>query len=83
MIMVFNKIDKYTFVKKDEIDLTPSTKENISLEQLQKTWMSQDHHATIFVSATQKIHLAEFKKLIYDEVKTMHAKIYPYNNFLY
>ena len=83
MIMVFNKIDKYTFVKKDEIDLTPSTKENISLEQLQKTWMSQDHHATIFVSATQKIHLVEFKKLIYDEVKTMHAKIYPYNNFLY
>ncbi len=83
MIMVFNKIDKYTFVKKDEIDLTPSTKENISLEQLQKTWMSQEHHATIFVSATQKIHLVEFKKLIYDEVKTMHAKIYPYNNFLY
>jgi GTPase len=83
MIMVFNKIDKYTFVKKDEIDLTPTTKENISLEQLQKTWMNQDHHATIFVSATQKIHLVEFKKLIYDEVKTMHAKIYPYNNFLY
>lgn len=83
MIMVFNKIDKYTFVKKDEIDLTPSTKENISLEQLQKTWMHQDHHATIFVSATQKTHVAEFKKLIYDEVKTMHAKIYPYNNFLY
>ena len=83
MIMVFNKIDKYSFVKKDETDLTPSTKENISLEQLQKTWMNQTHHATIFISATQKTHLVEFKKLIYDEVKTMHAKIYPYNNFLY
>jgi GTP-binding protein HflX len=83
MIMVFNKIDKYSFVKKDETDLTPSGKENISLEQLQKTWMNQTRNPTIFISATQKTHLAEFKKLIYDEVKTMHAKIYPYNNFLY
>jgi GTPase len=83
MIMVFNKIDKYSFVKKDEIDLTPETKENISLERLQKTWMNQSVDATIFISATQKTHLSEFKKLIYDEVKTMHAKIYPYNNFLY
>jgi GTP-binding protein HflX len=83
MIMVFNKIDKYSFVKKDEIDLSPETKENISLERLQKTWMNQSLHATIFISATQKTHLSEFKKLLYDEVKTMHAKIYPYNNFLY
>lgn len=83
MIMVFNKIDKYSFVKKDEIDLTPETRENISMERLQKTWMNQSVDATIFISATQKTHLVEFKKLIYDEVKTMHAKIYPYNNFLY
>ncbi len=83
MIMVFNKIDKYTYVKKDEFDLTPETKENVSLEELEKSWMNQFPDTTIFISATKKIHLAEFKQLIYENVKFMHAKIYPYNNFLY
>ena len=83
MIMVFNKIDKYTYVKKEETDLTPETKENVSLEQLEKSWMNQFPDTTIFISATKKINLAEFKQLIYENVKIMHAKIYPYNNFLY
>ncbi len=83
MITVFNKIDNYTYVKKHEDDLTPAGKENLSLEELQNTWMAQKPGTAIFISATKKIHFDELKTLIYDEVKTMHAKIYPYNNFLY
>ena len=83
MITVFNKIDSYSYIEKHPDDLTPSGKENLSLAELQKTWMAQTSGPAIFISATKKTHLDDFKKLIYDEVRTMHAKIYPYNNFLY
>ncbi|HNW90015.1 MAG TPA: GTPase HflX [Bacteroidales bacterium] len=83
VITVFNKIDNYTFVKKDEDDLTAPDKKNLTLEELQQTWMGKTSSPSIFISATKKTHLEEFKTLIYDNVKTMHAKLYPYNNFLY
>ncbi len=83
VITVFNKIDNYTFVKKDEDDLAAPGKKNLTLEELQQTWMSKTSSPSIFISATKKTHLDEFKALIYDNVKTMHAKLYPYNNFLY
>jgi len=83
VITVFNKIDNYSFIKKDEDDLGAPDKKNLSLEELQQTWMAKISSPSIFISATKKTHLDEFRKLIYENVSTMHAKIYPYNNFLY
>lgn len=82
-IMVFNKIDAFTFQKKDVDDLSPSTKHNISLEQWKKTWMGNLNAQCIFISATNKQNIEEFRKLLYNSVKEMHIKRYPYNNFLY
>ncbi len=83
LILVFNKIDAFTFVEKEEDDLTPKTKENISLEELKNTWMAKMNHPCMFISATKKENYHEFRKLIYDFIKDMHAKQYPYNKFLY
>lgn len=83
VITVFNKIDAYSFVKKDEDDLTPSGKENITLDQLKKTWMNNTHGLCVFISATQKNNIEELKDILYDKVKEMHIKRYPYNNLLY
>jgi len=82
-ILLFNKIDAYNYIQKDPLDLTPSTKENLSLDDLKKTWMATSHYPTLFMSAVQKINLEEFKKVLYEEVKKIHVKIYPYNNFLF
>lgn len=81
--IVFNKIDAYTFDKKDEDDLTPKTQANYSLEELKKTWMAKNNEHCIFISAKQKANVDNFKQLIYDKVKEIHAIRYPYNNFLY
>jgi len=82
-IMVFNKIDAYTHVEKDAFDLTPSTKENLTLEELQNTWMAKANSPAIFISAKRKLNIEEFRKLLYEEVKKLHILRYPYNNFLY
>ena len=82
-ILVFNKIDAYTFEAKDEDDLTPVTKRNLSLAQLKKSWMSKISSPCIFISASQKDNVDEFKALLYDKVKAMHTDRYPYNNLLY
>ncbi len=82
-ILVFNKIDAFTFIEKEEDDLTPSTKENINLEELKKSWMAKINTPCLFISAKQKENYPDFKDLIYKHVKEMHAKRYPYNNFLY
>lgn len=82
-IMVFNKIDAYSHVEKDPFDLTPSTKENITLEELQNTWMAKANAPAVFISARNKLNLEEFRKLLYDSVKELHIRRYPYNNFLY
>jgi GTP-binding protein HflX len=79
---VFNKIDNFTYVKKDEDDLTPKLKENYSLEELKNTWMANNEDS-IFISALTKENIEEFKSTIYNRVKTIHAKRYPYNDFLY
>jgi GTP-binding protein HflX len=83
MILVFNKTDAFTFVEKDEDDLTPKTKKNISLEELQKTWISKMEDNTIFISALNKTNFEYLRKLLYEKVKSLHIKRYPYNNFLY
>jgi GTP-binding protein HflX len=82
-ILLFNKIDAFSFVRKDPDDLTPVEKENLSLEDLKKTWMGTSHSPTLFISATEKINLEEFKNILYEEVKKIHIRIYPYNSFLF
>jgi len=83
VITVFNKTDAYHFTPKEEDDLTPSTKENLTLEQLKQTWMGKEHGLTVFISAIKKDNMDELRKLVYDKVKEMHMKRYPYNNLLY
>ena len=82
-LIVFNKIDQYTFTPKEEDDLTPVTKENISLEDLKKTWMAKSNNDAIFISALNKTHFEELRALLYERIKELHIKRYPYNNFLY
>lgn len=83
ILMVFNKIDAFKFEQKEEDDLTPLTKKNLSLEELKKTWMRNLHSECIFISATNKQNIDEFRKVLYDRIKDLHQKRYPYNNFLY
>lgn len=82
-IIVFNKIDAYTYVQKDEDDLTPKTKENTTLEELMNTWMAKMGDNCMFISARNKTNLEEFKTLLYKKVREMHVQKYPYNDFLY
>lgn len=83
VIMVFNKIDAFTHIEKEEDDLTPITRENLSLDELKRTWMSKMGKDCVFISAIDKGNIEEFRKIIYDRVKELHKKRYPYNNFLY
>ena len=83
-ILVFNKIDLFTYTLKEEDDLTPLRKENYSLEDLEKSWMASDkHHRTIFISAVTKENLEDFRKLLYEEIREIHITRYPYNDFLF
>lgn len=82
-LIVFNKIDAYTYVQKEEDDLTPFTKENMSLENLKQTWMGKLDKESIFISALNKINFNDLKDLLYQRIKELHIKRYPYNNFLY
>ena len=82
-LIVFNKIDAYTYVQKEEDDLTPFTKENMSLENLKQTWMGKLDKESIFISALDKINFDDLKELLYQRIKDLHIKRYPYNNFLY
>ena len=83
ILIVFNKIDAYTFTQKEEDDLGPILPENISLEELQKTWMAKLDEESIFISALNKTHFDELKDLLYVKIKQLHEVRYPYNNFLY
>ena len=83
ILIVFNKIDAYTFKPKEEDDLTPILPENISLEELRKTWMAKSDGESMFISALNKTHLADLKDMLYDKIKQLHEVRYPYNNFLY
>ncbi len=82
-IMLFNKIDAYTYVEKDPDDLSPKTKENTTLEELQLSYVSKLGDASCFVSAKNKENIDKLREVIYNNVKTIHAIRYRYNNFLY
>ena len=83
MLIIFNKIDAYTFIKKDEDDLTDVLKENLSLEDLKKTWMANLDSESLFISALNKTNFEDLRERLYLRVKELHIKRYPYNNFLY
>ncbi|MGL5682616.1 MAG: GTPase HflX [Marinifilaceae bacterium] len=82
-IMVFNKIDAFKYVVKDEDDLTPATKENYSLDDLKQMWMSKQNTRTVYISAKQKENIEELKETLYEMVKDIHSARFPYNDFLY
>lgn len=84
VILVFNKMDAYSFVEKSEDDLSPKTRENVSLDELKKTWFSaMNNHKIIFISAQKRTNIAELRELMYAEVRKIHEVRYPFNNFLY
>ena len=82
-MIIFNKVDAYTYVAKDEDDLTPRTKENIPLDELMNTWMAKLNENCIFISAKNKTNYDELRKIIYNKVRELHVQKYPYNDFLY
>ena len=82
-IMVFNKIDAYTYIEKDEDDLSPVMKENYTLVDLKRSWMANHQQHSVFISATEKTNIQELRDLLYEEVRKIHIKRYPYNNFLF
>ena len=82
-MIIFNKIDNYTWIEKDEDDLTPATKENIPLEELKKTWMARLNENCLFISAKNKENIDEFRDILYKKVRELHVQKYPYNDFLY
>jgi GTP-binding protein HflX len=81
--VVFNKIDNYNYIKKDDDDLTERTEENYSLEEMKKHWIARTNYPCVFISATEKQNIEDFKEMLYNKVKEIHIKRYPYNNFLY
>ena len=83
MVLIFNKIDAFSYTPKESDDLSPLKRENISLKELENTWMSKLHENCIFISAKNRTNLDELRKLIYDKVKTIHIERYPYNDFLF
>jgi len=83
MIYLFNKIDAFTFVEKQEDDLLPSTRENMSLEDWKLSWVGKHENISLFISAKYKTNISEFKKVLYQEVKDIHTKRFPFNDFLY
>ena len=83
MIIVFNKIDAFSFVPKEEDDLTPRTRENVSLDELKNTWMNRLQDNCIFISAKDKTNVDELKTKLYSRVREIHTTRFPYNDFLY
>ncbi|EFC70950.1 GTPase HflX [Prevotella sp. oral taxon 299] len=82
-IMIFNKIDNYRWVEKEEDDLTPQGKENISLEELERTWMARLKDDCVFISAKENTNIKKLREDLYARVKQLHVQKYPYNDFLY
>ena len=83
MILVFNKIDAFSYVPKAEDDLTPRTRENISLEEFRDTWMAKMNNNCVFISAKEKVNIEELKEMLYQKAKEIHVERFPYNDFLF
>ncbi len=83
VFLSFNKIDAYTYIRKEEDDLTPATKENRSLDDLKQSWIARNNTPCIFLSARERINIDKFRHDLYGMVREIHAGRYPFNNFLY
>ena len=83
MMVIFNKIDAFTYVQKEEDDLTPKTRENITLDELKETWMNKLADNCLFISARERQNIENLKEIIYKKVCELHVQKYPYNDFLY
>lgn len=83
VFLIFNKIDAYTYIKKDEDDLTPATRENLSLDELKKSWMGQANMPCIFISAADRTNIDKFRSDLYGMIREIHAGRFPFNNYLY
>lgn len=83
MIMVFNKIDAFTYTPKDPEDLTPATRENIPLEEFENTWMARTSGNCVFISAKKRINIEALKDMLYEKAREIHAERFPYNDFLF
>lgn len=83
VILVFNKIDAFTYKPKDPDDLTPITKENLSLEDFRKTWMAKMNNNCVFISAKEKTNVEQLKEILYRKAKEIHVERFPYNDFLF
>ena len=82
-MIIFNKIDAYTWVDKEPDDLTPATKENVTLDELKRTWMAKLDDNCLFISAKNRTNIDEMRATIYKTVRELHVQKYPYNDFLY
>ena len=82
-LLVFNKVDAYTWQEKEADDLTPMTKDNVSLDELKNTWMARLGDDCIFISARERQNIEALKQLLYTRVKQLHVQKYPYNDFLF
>ncbi len=83
VFMVFNKVDAFSYTPKEEDDLTPMTRENLSLEDIKKSWMAKGDTPCIFISARERINIDKFRSDLYGMIREIHAGRYPFNNFLY
>jgi GTPase len=83
VILVFNKMDSFTYISKDDDDLTPLTRENLSLDDLKRTWMAKCNGTCVFISATKKENIENLRKLLYQKVREIHIQRYPYDDFLF
>jgi GTPase len=83
MIYLFNKIDAFTYVEKEADDLMPSTKDNMSLQDWEQSWIGKHENISLFISAKEKTNFEELKKVLYDVIKEIHTQRFPFNNFLY
>ena len=83
VIIVFNKVDAYTWTEKEADDLTPAGSENVSLVELQQTWMNKMGENCIFISARERLNIDELRDLLYNRVRQLHVQKYPYNDFLF
>ena len=83
MMVIFNKVDAFTYVQKDEDDLTPKTRENITLDELKESWMGKLADNCLFISARERQNIDNLKDIIYKKVCELHVQKYPYNDFLY
>jgi GTP-binding protein HflX len=83
VLVVFNKTDAYSYIKKDEDDLSPKLRENLTLVELENSWMAKNNSPSIFISALKKQNIDELKSLLYKKVREIHITRYPYDGFLY